>query len=419
MHVCRRWRSVVFGSPRRLNLQVVCSNHTLAREKLDIWPAFPIVIWSDGGHSEISDKIAEHRNRVRQITIGHGSLSETVLEVMQVPFPELTYLRLWSYWEPVPVVPDSFLGGFASRLRLFDLFHIPFPGLPNLLLSATHLVTLRLNCVPHSGYFSPEALVTALSTLTSLEEFQLGFKSPLSCPDRASRRPPPPTRFVLPVLTYILFKGVCDYLEDLVSRIDAPRLDKLYITFFNQILFDTPILIQFISCTSNLKALEKAHVIFKVGTARIKFSSPTSELRVEIPCEDLDWQVSSLEQVCTSCLPPFFTLEDLYITEGRFWGSDWQDNVDNALWLELLHPFTAVKNLHLSREFARRIVPALVGGRTTEVLPALQNIFVEELPTSGPIPEGIQQFITTRQAGQPIAVSRWDGRWDILQEDDY
>ena len=25
VHVCRRWRSIVFGSPRRLDLQLVCT----------------------------------------------------------------------------------------------------------------------------------------------------------------------------------------------------------------------------------------------------------------------------------------------------------------------------------------------------------------------------------------------------------
>ena len=390
---------------------------------LDIWPAFPIVIRCFEVYPiENLDNIVvilEHRNRVRQITVefASSSSSETVFEAMQVQFPELTHLQLWSAQNTGPVVPDSFLGGSAPRLRFFDLYQISFPGLPNLLLSATHLVTLRLHRIPHSGYFSPEALVTALSTLTSLEEFQLQFQSPLSSPDRASRRPPAPTRFVLPVLTYLSFKGVGEYLEDLVSRIDAPRLNGLFITFFIQILFDTPQLIQFISCTSNLKVLEKAHVSFSFSTARVKFSSPTSKLQVDIPCNGLDWQVSSLEQVCTSCLPPLFTLEDLYITEGRFGESDWQGNVDNTLWLELLRPFTAVENLYLSLEFARLIGPTLqelVGGRTTEVLPFLHNIFVEELLTSDPIPEGIHQFInqfiTMRQAGHTIAVSHWDGR---------
>ena len=81
--------------------------------------------------------------------------------------------------------------------------------------------------------------------------------------------------------------------------------------------------------------------------------------------------------------------------------------------LELLRPFTAVKNLYLSEEFARRIVPALQelnGGRTTEVLPALENIFLEGLKPSGPVHEGIGQFVARRHwqvTGHPIAVSRW------------
>jgi hypothetical protein len=127
----------------------------------------------------------------------------------------------------------------------------------------------------------------------------------------------------------------------------------------------------------------------------------------------LDWQVSSLEQVCTWCLPSLSKLEDLYISEELSWRPNWQDNIENTLWLELLHPFTAVKNLYLSEEFARRIVPALlelVEGRMTEVLPALQTVFLEGLQTSGPVQEGIGQFVAMRQASHPIAVSRWKGQ---------
>ena len=72
---------------------------------------------------------------------------------------------------------------------------------------------------------------------------------------------------------------------------------------------------------------------------------------------ELDWQVSSMEQVCTSCLPPLLNLEHLYIYENPRWRQHWQDNIENALWLELLRPFTSVKNLFLSKDFARRIVP--------------------------------------------------------------
>src|SRR6266700_3384297 len=36
VHVCRRWRGLVFGSPRRLNLQLCCTTKTPARETLDV-----------------------------------------------------------------------------------------------------------------------------------------------------------------------------------------------------------------------------------------------------------------------------------------------------------------------------------------------------------------------------------------------
>jgi hypothetical protein len=67
-----------------------------------------------------------------------------------------------------------------------------------------------------------------------------------------------------------------------------------------------------------------------------------------------------------------------------------------------------MKNLYLSEEIARRIVPALqelVGVRATEVLLALENTFLED-QQSGPVQEGIQQAIAMRQAtNHPIAVS--------------
>jgi hypothetical protein len=51
----------------------------------------------------------------------------------------------------------------------------------------------------------------------------------------------------------------------------------------------------------------------------------------------------------------------------------------------------------------------LVGRRTTEVLPALQNIFLEKLRPSGPVQEGIRQFVAARQVtGHPTAVFHWD-----------
>jgi hypothetical protein len=146
-------------------------------------------------------------------------------------------------------------------------------------------------------------------------------------------------------------------------------------------------------------------------------------LVVKISCETLGEQVSSLVQVCTSCLPPLSTTEDLYIYRADWaaaqapfsrshWQEDLEDDIEDTPWLELLRPFTVVKHLYLCKESAPHIVHALqelLGGRTTEVLPTLQRIFSQKLRPSGPVQEGIRQFVAMRQVtSHPITVSRWD-----------
>ena len=417
VHVCRRWRSVVFGSPLRLNLQLICTQTTPARDTLDVWPALPLCIRCNPTPKECADNVLavlECRNRVYQINLEYfSSLDfEKIWAAMDVPFPELSNLLLVSDEKMERVLPDSFLGGSAPRLQYVYFEGIPVLGLPKLLLSTIHLVTLCLVNIPHSGYFSPDTMVTALSTLNSLKILWLKFQSPRFCPER---RPPPPRRFVLLALTEFQFKGASEYLEDLVARIGTPRLFTLSITLFNQIIFDTPQFIQFISHTPTWEPLRKAHVSFEDGASSVIFSSQTSRyeyFEVKIPCNNLDWQVSSLEQVFTSCLPHLSALEGLLIYSPGGWRPEWQDNIENTLWLELLLPFTSVKNFYISEEFARRIVPALqelVEDRRLEVLPALENIFLEGFEASGPVEKGIGPFVSMRQViGHPVAVTRWD-----------
>ena len=303
VHVCRKWRNVVFGSPRRLNLRLRCTEGTPVRKTIDAWPLLPILIQGSGNWTWGMDNIIaalEHNDRIRILKLFDvtSSQMEKVLAAMQQPFPALQYLTLISLNE-TSVVPASFLGGSAPRLQSFYLHRIPFPGLPKLLLSAIHLVDLHLYHIPHSGYFSPEAIVTALSALTSLEYLEIGFESPRSRPDRR-RRPPPLTRTLLPALTLFVFEGVSEYLDDLVARIDAPLLDKFHITFFHQLIFDTPQLTQFIGRTPKFKACYHAQV--KFSDQAVWLSTIDTKLSLTISCRQSDWQLSSLAQVCSSFL---------------------------------------------------------------------------------------------------------------------
>ena len=434
VHVCRTWRNIVFGSPRRLNLRLCTMERTPARATLDIWPLLPIVVdvggvWEEWEESDDwGDNIIaalEHNDRICEILFFQfpTSQSEKVLPEMQQPFPALTSLDLDFIGEtPVHLQADSFLGGSAPRLQKLRLRSIPFPGLPKLLFSTTHLVHLELCEIPPSGYFSPGAMVTALSVLTNLESLVIWFKSPRSRPDWNGRPPTPQIRTLLPILTELRFKGVDEYLEDLVARIDAPLLDDLRITFFHQLIFNTAQLTRFISRTPKFKGHDKALVDIIDGHISVKLLQTLHRrLSLGISCRESDLQLSSLAQICSSIIPRalIHAVEHFYI-KSCWWLSHWQqDLVENSHWLNLLRPFPTVKCLYISWEFVDRIAPALeelVGERVTEVLPALQTLFLERTNLSGPVQGAIEQFVAARQlASYPVAVSREMGEfyWNL------
>src|SRR5712672_2567207 len=140
-HVCQRWRSVVFQSPQRLNLRLVCTPRTRARDALDIWPPLPLIVqdsdmfYWDYNRDILENIIAalEHNNRVCQIKLMYLSNSligyVTDSAAMQKPFPDLTdiQLRMHVNGEPQPKLPDSFLGETAPNLGSLYLYNVPFP----------------------------------------------------------------------------------------------------------------------------------------------------------------------------------------------------------------------------------------------------------------------------------------------------
>jgi hypothetical protein len=371
--------------------------------------------------SAVVDNIvgALEHNRVCQIRFFDlpSPPSDKILAAMQVSFPELTELWFSSNYNTA-AVPDSFLGGSTPLLRKFFMRRITFPGLPKLLLSATQLDYLCLEDIPHSGYFPPEALLTALSVCINLRNLALGFQSPRSFPGHARQRLPPPRRSVLPVITDFSFDGASEYLDDLVIGIDTPGLQFLFITFFNDIEFDTPQLAQFqlISRIPTSKLLKSLHVYPGGSYAGLELPSrisdcpvPHLQVRVEIHCRGLDWAVSHLEQLCASFLSFLPKFEDLFIELSE---PDQMDNIENTQWLEILRPFTAVKKFGLLSRAARSIVPALqelAGDRIIEVLPALRNIILEPADLEpGPFREGFWQLVAARRlTGHTIAISRW------------
>jgi len=286
--------------------------------------------------------------------------------------------------------------------------------LPKLHLFAPHLVRLTISRIRYSWHISSEVVVALLSSLSSLNTLSLEFEyhcSSQSGRDRGTQRPPPSKRSLIPALTSFDFTGVIEYLENLVTFIDAPRLNSFSITFFDRIdlRVNIPRLAQFISCTPKLRALDEAHVQFDYDTASIGYRTSESSfdnLLIDITCMNPDWH-SSIRQVCTS-LHPRPAVEDLYIEYQP--EPSWDEAIESTLWLEFFLPFTAVKNLYICEVLALGIADALqelVEGRIMEVLPSLENIFVEGLRPEL-LKDIIRQFVAARQlSGHTIADSVW------------
>ena len=217
VHVCRRWRYVVLGTPRRLNLRLLCTIRRLVKT-LDIWPELPIVVYVDDWETFPTPKVTsvisvlKRNDRVCNIIIGNVPRSLLrQLATMTEPFPDLIELELasYEYWGDPPNLPDSFLGGSVPRLRSLKLWGISFPGIGRLLLSARDLVTLSLGFTPKSGYIEPEVIVDILPALARLKSLYLSFETPQFWIYGASRHPPGTMlpRVVLPTLTTFDFAG--------------------------------------------------------------------------------------------------------------------------------------------------------------------------------------------------------------------
>jgi len=222
-----------------------------------------------------------------------------------------------------------------------------------------------------------------------------------------------------PALTRFKFRGVSEFLEDLVARIDTPLLDEAEITFLNQLQYEIPQLSQLVARVNKFNVFDQAHVLFQRHYVQVGLSSQGGTvdhgtIGLRILCQESDWQLSSLAQVCHGSLAHYSTIERLDIREHPYWKTHWQDDMDNNQWIGLFRSFTAVKDLHLPEELFLRVALALQEPFGVEVLPALQNIFFWGPESSDLVRGAAEHFIAARQfSGHKVTVH--DGTGTRLQ----
>jgi hypothetical protein len=439
VHVCQRWRYLIFQSPIRLNLQLFCTEKSPVMNLLDVWPAFPLAIKADYNNLDLlwpkseSDHLDSERDkfldnlmaalgrcdRVRQIDIANlpGFLSEEIVTAMQVPFPALRSLSLQSDQVSIFPLPDTFLNGSAPCLRDLTLEGISYPSLPRLLSSTTDLTSLLLVGFPNSasGYIPPEIMATCLSALPKLETFVISFVSP---PPRPQQRIWPPTWFVLPALTVLDFRGPSEYLELLAARIDAPLLNEFQINFFHQPVFDIPQTIRFFGHLDSFRPSCLTLVFSLFLSASISFPSESryfpypSSWKITCPWQSLDQQVISVAQICSQILPFRSSVKSLNIEFYSPIDILPVEETDPTLWSQLFDSFPSVQRLEISSMLELSVAAALqglTGESSGEAFPSLCNLFIvgDMSDRDETAQQRIQSFVAARQQdGRPIAVFR-------------
>jgi hypothetical protein len=412
-HVCRKWRRLVFASPCRLKLRILCKSGTPVRENLGIWPDVPILMhyanyWRGGIKLEDEDNVIaalEHPDRLYRVCLDAnrmplGSLGK-IIAMLQRPCPILTCLSITADGRNEPVLPTGLLGGSAPCLERFELCGIPFPALPTLLLSTSDLVDLILSDIPHTGYISPEAMAGYLATLSRLETLRLEFQ--INTPHSARLLPPPIERTVLPSLCELSFSGVFRYLEDFVAQIDTPLLNSITICYLDQGIdfeedFELPQLSEFFNRSENLKETlsDKCEISLVTDNYKVKFhviggATATDKtgcwysdegISVSICCDYVAKQMSRLTNVLGWISP---IISDMVHLDILFDAAISEANLEDVDWLILLSQFSFVQTMFISESVAypiSRVLEDITEVVDTEVLPALDLLCLDGQPVS-------------------------------------
>ena len=410
--VCRRWRQIIYDSPRRLDIRILCANGTPIRKNLSIWPHFPIAIDycfpREFIRPEDEDVIAalEHPDRVCYVRLyGHPSPLEEVATIMQKSFPVLESLALHAVSSDGNAsLSADFLGGSAPSLREISLQFISFPALPTLLSSTSDLVTLTLCRIPTTGYMSPEAMATCLAALPRLKTFFLQFDSATSLPSQIN--PPPTMRSILPALTDFNFHGSSQYLEDLLVRIDSPQLSQIAIFYQDQV--DDPQVVQlskFIDHSEGPKPVLSRHARLTIFSDRVSFclySHPTSEsgfTRTVTLNEGIGWQRNRVVQI----LGQISSASNIVHLKIELEENHLLEDIGDVNWQHLLRTFSTIRTLHVSWNLSRRVALELENiarGMYAGPLPSFDLICFEPQPTPS-----IPNFVAARQlSGRPVTI---------------
>ena len=378
-------------------------------------PPFPIVIDYLGDHRDITVEeegiilALGERDRVCRVRfqLPVPNMQKVIMAVDE-EYPVLEYLIMWASTadnSAALMFPESFQAPHLHHLMLFG-FSLPIGS--RLITTAVDIVTLSIFMKQPSTYFQPNTLLQWISFMPQLETLLISFLSPIPNHnvERQLAHTPIMTQVTLPNLRSFGFRGVSAYMEAVVRRITAPRLENLGIQFFNELTFSVPHLVQFMNTMENLR-FDSSKVVFSGNDVYVRMYREEDKayfLSISVFCWHLDWQVSFVAQFFNSRgqIPPVVEKLALYYKVHNR-SSEEHNQVDRAEWHKLLRSFNNVKTLRVEDGLVKELSRSLLlddGELPPGLLPELQKLTYSGSDNTG---NAFTPFIDARQkVGRPV-----------------
>ena len=412
VHICHKWRHIVFASQQALNPRLFCSPGTPVSKALDYWPALPIVM-EYGGSLELDHPALENEvdiiaalrqsDRVISISLTVTNSLRDKLHTVKRPLLGLENLILLSQ-DSVLRIPGTFLWG--PRLRRLHLASIDIPSLLRLLHISRNLEDLQLHDALNPQYYSIEKLADALSRMTQLQSLSLHFLSTTQYPLIPLLRD---KLIVLPALTHLNLRGTVGHLLPLLDRIGGPRLGDIQVTLIDGPIFNLSIG-NFIDRVEMRNSLRQACITSSGRAISISLMQPGSptcfNLRSLRESSSRHHQLSDMRYILAGFSALLPNVEDLHISATTQGSGDF----GSFRWRGILSMFTGVNWLHLDLNTWEEIVPALRKGIDLwpkhAGLPSLYKLYLPQPePRHAPLSEALVSFMTSRwRSGCPIGL---------------
>jgi hypothetical protein len=379
----------------------------------------------------------QSRDRIRYLDINTSfDSAEKLFAVMNGPFPVLEHLVLCVEYPDIdedededesegnkincPRLPPTFQAPHLQYLDLKRVGNLGDKELP-LLASISGLESLTLIGIPVSHYLPLEYLASRLSLMPQLETLSLEFNYYDPSDDMGGELANV-KRISLPNLSSIFFKGDSAYLEGIAARITtAPLLTTFKATFLTEPSSALPHLTGLLTPASELR-FPVASIKFsgiRVDDPEVAICMASSEQTLDVwpefapfhiifSCNALDVQIESAIRLCTGLTSMLSAVKKLHLElDGGRWNFDDTEDIEEAMWLNLLRPFRNVEKLQVDCGLIVDLSFALDSndnGPTTDILPELRKFTRPDYAGFG---EAFDKFIATRrEAGQHITKRR-------------